>query len=334
MFTAYSDNHKAYRLIDVDTNRLILSRDVFDEERGPFQASSPYLSTKDQPPKATSMGVCLPLAPPNGKDSVDSTIVGSPRHDIAPSDFPQDLLDPHPEDLAPDIPGNLLHPAANVGTSTLRPKWWAKTISDLHDDELIEGRSDRAKSKQNTVNFALMANIHSIYDPQTYTEAKGVPEWEKTMAAEQHSLLKNNTWVLSNLPPKKKPIGCKWVLKVKYKVDGTLDKYKARLVAKGFSQKEGIDYEETFAPTAKMSTIQRVLTLLAQFGWKVHQMDVKCAFLNGDLQEEVYKTQPPSFKVAGKERWVCRLIKALYGLKQVPHARYIKIDKYLIDQGF
>jgi len=88
---------------------------------------------------------------------------------------------------------------------------------------------------------------------------------------------------------------------VQYKADETLDKYKACLVARGFSQKEGIDYEETFAPIAKMSTIRLVLALAAQFNWKVHQMDVKSAFLNGDLQEEVYMTQPPGFKVAGQE---------------------------------
>ena len=122
--------------------------------------------------------------------------------------------------------------------------------------------------------------------------------------------------------------------KVKYKADGTIDKYKARLVARGFSQKEGIDYEETFAPTAKMSTIRLVLALAAQFNWKVHQMDVKSAFLNGDLQEEVYMTQPPGFKVAGQEQKVCRLAKAICGLKQAPRAWYMKIDQYLTDQGF
>jgi Reverse transcriptase (RNA-dependent DNA polymerase) len=135
-----------------------------------------------------------------------------------------------------------------------------------------------------------MANIHSTFEPQTYSEAKGTPEWEQAMDAEFQSLQKNHTWTLSDLPEGKKPISCKWIYKVKYKANGTLDKYKARLVARGFSQKEGIDYEETFAPTAKMSTIRLVLALAAQFKWKVHQMDVKSAFLNGDLQEEVYMT--------------------------------------------
>lgn len=147
-------------------------------------------------------------------------------------------------------------------------------------------------------------------------------------------MVKNHTWELSELPLGKKPIGCKWVYKIKYKFDGTLDKYKARLVAKSFSQRQGIDYEETFAPTAKMSTIRLVLAMATQFGWKVHQMDVKSAFLNGDLQEEVYMTQPPCFKVAGKEHQVLKLVKALYGLKQAPRAWYMKIDKYLSDQNF
>eukprot|EP00253_Pinus_taeda_P009525 PITA_09525 len=179
-----------------------------------------------------------------------------------------------------------------------------------------------------------MANLHSIFEPQTYSEAKGTSEWEQAMEAEFQSLQKNHTWTLSDLPTRKRPISCKWVYKVKYKADGTLDKYKARLVARGFSQKEGIDYKKTFAPTAKMSTIRLVLALVAQFNWKVHQMDVKSAFLNGDLQEEVYMTQPPVFKVAGQEQKVCRLVKALYGLKQAPRAWYMKIDQYLTDHGF
>ena len=126
------------------------------------------------------------------------------------------------------------------------------------------------------------------------------------MTFEHQSLLKNNTWVLSDLPPEKKLIDYNWVNKIKYKSGGTLDKYKARLVVKGFSQRQGIDYEETFAPTTKMSTIRLVLAMASQFGWKVHQMDVKSAFLNGDLRKEVYMTQPLGFKITGKEHQVPR----------------------------
>jgi hypothetical protein len=146
--------------------------------------------------------------------------------------------------------------------------------------------------------------------------------------------MKNQTWDLTALPSGKKRIGCKWVYKVKYKANGTLDKYKERLVVKGFSQQEGIDYEETFAPTTKMSAIRLVLAMATQQGWKVHQMDVKISFLNGDLKEVVYMCQPKGFQVAGKEHLACRLKKALYGLKQAPREWYIKIDRYLVQQGF
>jgi hypothetical protein len=115
-----------------------------------------------------------------------------------------------------------------------------------------------------------MDNIQEIYEPQVFKEAKGRHEWEKPMEAEHESLMKKQTWDLKALPLGKKPIGYKWVYKVKYKVDGTLDKYKAWLVAKGFSQREGIDYEETFSPIAKMSTIHLILAMVAQQGWKVH----------------------------------------------------------------
>jgi hypothetical protein len=117
----------------------------------------------------------------------------------------------------------------------------------------------------------------------------GGKQWKVNMRL----VIKNKTWKIVDCPPNVKPIGCKWVYRIKYKENGEIDKFKARLVEKGFSQKEGIDYEETFTPTTKWNTIRVVLSLATQNGWKVHQMDVKNSFLNGDLQEDVYMTQPP-----------------------------------------
>ena len=113
----------------------------------------------------------------------------------------------------------------------------------------------------------------------------------------------------------RKPIVCKWVYKVKYNVDGTLDKHKARLVVKGFAQQEGIDYGDKFAPTAKMVAVRLVLALATHFGWTIVQIDVMSAFLNGHLEEEVYMYQPQGFQFLGKEHMVCILFKAIYGLK-------------------
>ena len=129
-----------------------------------------------------------------------------------------------------------------------------------------------------------------------------------------------DTSASASTSPRRNVIGVKWVYKTKYKSDGSLDKHKARLVAKGYAQRPGVDFDETFSPTARMTTIRIVLALAAHSQWPVYQMDVKSAFLNGELQEEVYVEHPPLFKVPGSEGMVYRLRKALYGLKQAPRA--------------
>eukprot|EP00253_Pinus_taeda_P007074 PITA_07074 len=154
------------------------------------------------------------------------------------------------------------------------------------------------------------------------------------MKKEYDALIKNDTWKLGYPPLGTKPIGCKWVYKNKYKADGSLDKHKARLVAKGFAKKEGVDYMETFSPTTKWATIQTLFALVAQNGWKVHQMDVKIAFLNGDLKENVLRSQPEGFTVKGHEHKVCKLVNSLYGLKQAPRAWYEKLTEHLLKLNF
>jgi hypothetical protein len=113
-----------------------------------------------------------------------------------------------------------------------------------------------------------------------------------------------------------------------------VEKHKARFVARGFSQVEGIDYDETFAPVTRYSSIRSMLALSAQMGWKIHQMDVKTAFLNGQIEEEVYIEQPEGFETFDHESHVCRLKRALYGLKQAPRAWYTRIDNYFTGLGF
>eukprot|EP00253_Pinus_taeda_P002976 PITA_02976 len=139
------------------------------------------------------------------------------------------------------------------------------------------------------------------------------------MNEEYHSLLANDTWDLVPLPKGRKLVRCKWVYRTKYGPDGKVDKHKARLVAKGFSYVEGIDYTKTFSPVAKMNSIRLVLSLAASLKWEVHQMDVKSAFLHGDLHEEIYMEQPIGF-IQTDSSLVCRLKKSLYGLKQAPRA--------------
>eukprot|EP00253_Pinus_taeda_P003920 PITA_03920 len=153
------------------------------------------------------------------------------------------------------------------------------------------------------------------------------------MNEEYRSLLANDTWDLVPLPKGRKLVRCKWVYRTKYGLDAKFDKHKARLVAKGFSQVEGIDYTETFSPVAKMNSIRLVLSLVASFKWEVHQMDVKSAFLHGDLHEEIYMEQPTGF-IQTYSSLVCQLKKSLYGLKQARRVWYSKMDSFLLETGF
>jgi Reverse transcriptase (RNA-dependent DNA polymerase) len=132
----------------------------------------------------------------------------------------------------------------------------------------------------------------------------------------------------------KKAVGCKWVFTVKQNPEGRVERYKARLVAKGYSQTYGIDYDETFTPVAKMSTVRTLISLAANGGWKLHQLDVKNAFLHGDLLEEVYMEVPPGFGTKQKVGKVCRLKMSLYGLKQSPRAWFDRFRKAMVGMGY
>ena len=144
----------------------------------------------------------------------------------------------------------------------------------------------------------------------------------------------NHTWGIVDLPPGAKTIGCKWIFKRKLKSDGSIEKYKTRLVAKGFKQKKGIDYFDTFAHVTRISLIRVLIALTSVHNLVIHQMDVKTAFLNGELEEEIYMDQPEGCMVPGDEGKVCRLVKSLYELKQAPKQWHNKFDNVLISNGF
>lgn len=153
------------------------------------------------------------------------------------------------------------------------------------------------------------------------------------MDEEIYTIHKNETWELVERPAGKKVISVKWIYKIKTDECGQIQKLKARLVARGFTQTYGEDYGETFAPVSRHDTIRTLIAVAAQNKWKLHQMDVKSAFLNGEITGEVYVEQPPGFEVEGAGQMVYRLKKALYGLKQAPRAWYSKIDAYFMSQG-
>ena len=132
-------------------------------------------------------------------------------------------------------------------------------------------------------------------EPVSFDQAVQDEKWKKAMEEEISSIEKNQTWEIATLPEKHKAIGVKWIFKAKKNARGEIEKYKARLVAKGYSQRAGIDYDEVFAPVARLESIRLIISMAAQNGWPIHQMDVKSAFLNGLLEEEVYINQPPGY---------------------------------------
>lgn len=310
IFLGYSEESKAYRLYDVEDKKIVTSRDVVFNER-------PH-SVEDRGHATSS--------------STDEVIHQVPNQQ------------PISNEEVSDDEETTDQPAAPIRKP--QPKWVQQLFDERNhevndDDPRPDGlrRSKRIeeqnRSGQQLVNMALMSLIiETVKEPVTVEEAMSDPNWKAAMQSEYDSIMKNDTWEIVDKPAKRKVIGTKWVWKVKYKADGSLDKYKARLVAQGFSQVEGFDVDETFAPTAKMTTIRLVIAAAAHYGWVVHQMDVKSAFLNGQLEEEVYVAQPPGFQVPNAEDKVCKLKKALYGLKQAPRAWYKRIDSFFLEHGF
>ncbi|MCO5556285.1 hypothetical protein L7F22_009831 [Adiantum nelumboides] len=185
------------------------------------------------------------------------------------------------------------------------PKWVQKTLQDSKLDALLP-RKTRAGTTfgREQVDLACFSTLCDADESDSFEQALECVQWKDAMQQEIDSIHKNHTWDLVDLPTGKKPIGTKWVFKVKRKQDDTVDRYKAKLVAKGYALQKGIDYDETFAPTSRASTVRSLVAIAAHHNWKVHQLDIKTAFLNGDLQEEVYVSQPSGFVVKSQEQKV------------------------------
>lgn len=177
-------------------------------------------------------------------------------------------------------------------------------------------------------------NLMGVDEPGNFKQAVQDNNWKQAMELEMTSIEENETWDLTTLPPGEKVIGLKWVFKLKKDADGKIVKHKARLVAKGYVQKRGVDYDEVYAPVTRLETVRLLLALSAKKNWEVHHLDVKTAFLNGEIKEDVYVSQPEGFEKTGKEHLVYKLKKALYGLRQAPRAWYAKLNSCLENFGF
>ncbi|KAI3758473.1 hypothetical protein L6452_06036 [Arctium lappa] len=208
---------------------------------------------------------------------------------------------------------------------------WTK---DHPINKIIGSSSERVKTRSATINECFYVTFLSIIEPKKVKEALEDPHWIFAMHDELQEFVRNKVCTLVPLPKGKFAIGTKWVYRNKNDEDGIIIRNKARLVAKGYCQEEGIDYDETFAPVARLEAIRIFLAYVAHKGFKVYQMDVKSAFLHSKLNEEVYVQQPPGFESTEYPNHVYYLDKALYGLKQAPRAWYETLSTFLINNGF
>ncbi|KAK2442749.1 putative mitochondrial protein [Trifolium repens] len=305
-----SEESKAYKLYDPVSRKVIVSRDVVFAENEKWNWKTNGEDNKD----------LENLGEEEETESHSQLDQSTPAEDNNTLNTPNSHNEQESSSEDDGNKSNTGSENGNLGTRPRRPPGW---LSDF--DTSAEGDEEQ---------YWAMAMFTQCQDPVSFEEAKKNNNWKNAMDAEIKAIEKNETWELTKLPDGAKKIGVKWVFKTKYNEKGEVDKYKARLVAKGYSQQYGIDYKEVFAPVARWDTIRTILALAALNGWCVHQLDVKSAFLHGELNETVFVDQPQGYVKKGSETKVYRLKKALYGLKQAPRAWYSRIESYFQREGF
>lgn len=315
-FVGYSTNRKAYRIL-LDDNTVTEARDVSFKEL----PSAPDTAPPDAGPE---LGPVIDIEPvPASAPAPVLSPAAAPPTPAAEPDADPPAPEPEPAEGAP-APELPVEPAAELppperrfpDRTTRRPagEWWKAKPSEPH---------------------GLSALLADVVEPNTYEEAlqsEHSSEWLLAMDEEIESLRANNTWELTTPPPGVRPIPVRWVFKAKRDASGAIERFKARLVAKGFKQREGIDFDEVFAPVSKYTTLRALLAHVASEDLELHQLDIKTAFLNGELEEEVYINQPPGY--VEDPGAVCHLRRALYGLRQAPRTWHKRLDKELALLGF
>ena len=308
---------KAYRLYSPETGVVHISRDiVFEEAKGwPWKETEVKGSLKIPSPSFFIIaGSQVENIPGEEGSSQSEFQEGGEEHNILSTPQSQRSSSRQTDT------GGEQHESDESDDGSNSPRNF-RLISDIYNEtEEIE-----------ITNELLLAGID---EPVCYGQAIKEDAWKNAMDCEIEAIERNGTWELTDLPTGHKAIDLKWVYKLKRDTNGEILKHNARLVAKGYVQKQGIDFEEAFAPVTRLETVRLLLALAAKNEWEVHHLDVKSAFLNGKLYEEVYVNQPEGYVKEGHERKVYKLFKALYGLRQAPRAWYTQLNKCLEKLGF
>ena len=284
VFVGYGDGVKGYRLWNPTAHKIIINRDVIFDETSLMKSDGKNVLKQVDVPQSQQVQF----------DIHSST--GENHGDVHEQDIHEQITQ---QDEQTETPQEI----EVIPQQALRRSTRIKSIPSRYDDFVTS-----------------VALITNEGEPSCYSEAIEVSDsdkWKHAMKEEIDALIKNKTWDLVELPKNRRVVGCKWIYKLKKGADNVITKYKARLVAKGFSQEAGIDFHEIFSPVVKIVSIRMVLALVALHNLELEQLDVKTAFLHGDLDEEIYMEQPEGFVQDRNKRFVCKLKKSLYGLKQI-----------------
>ncbi|GKB15753.1 ribonuclease H-like domain-containing protein [Tanacetum coccineum] len=372
IFLGHASNHRGYRCLELSTNKLIIFRHVtFDKTIFPygttpitFAPTYNFLDDSYDPlpqPKPSTVNTH-----PNQQSTIHITPITA-AHYLPTNPAQQTITQPvhHLSSSLLAQPSNSTtaqHINSTLGPTPndLTPAHLSPTNAAHHQSSLLDLFNEQATSEATVPPNApnpnpvsthpmvtrsqvgtfrpiqrLSLHVSSVSPlPKSYRDAFNDPNWQNAMQDEYNALINNKTWTLVPRPPDINIVRCMWLFRHKYLADGTLSRYKARLVENGSTQIEGVDVDETFSPVVKPGTIRTVLSLATSRHWPIHQLDVKNAFLHGDLSEMVYMHQPPGFRDHDHPNYVCLLQRSLYGLKQAPRAWFQRFASYITRVGF
>ncbi|KAD4584722.1 hypothetical protein E3N88_22323 [Mikania micrantha] len=352
VFLGYPHGTKGYKIYDTEQKKMIVSRHVqFVEDSFPFKI--------DNLNEVGDKHACEDSSHEEWMRGGDTTYMHANKHndDLGPQEN-EHMQDEEPPgstddrdhdqgevnddmDEPSDTHAPIRHKRAKSQPQHLRDYAVRLPPSLDHANQAQEQPTSTVHPLAHYISYNNFSTNHKVFlaaidshdEPRSFKEASQDNRWIEAMQKEIKALEQNGTWTLEELPNGKKAINSKWVYKVKHKPNGEVERYKARLVAKGFTQLEGVDYHDTFAPVAKLVTMRTLLSLVVKREWHIHQLDVNNAFLHGDLEEEVYMKIPQGF-TQERETRVCRLRKSIYGLKQASRNWYHKFTSCLVTLGF
>ncbi|KAJ0568794.1 putative RNA-directed DNA polymerase [Helianthus annuus] len=370
IFLGYPYGTKGYKVFDIKNKKMVVSRDVkfvedvfpydkinkcIEKEEGVEMFELPSWCFHDQNDMATNeveeTNTVANNSPHEVNMHMQNHFNNEPSHENVPVESnrqPDDLGPIHEEGVERSNvqAQETMQPPPRERRSRTRPARLNDYVVHLPPSiDQSQPDSDQGSSTvhpiANFISYDKFTNSHKAFlsaissndEPKSFKQAVQNPNWKEAMKREIRALEQNGTWTLEDLPEGKHAIGSKWVYKLKYKPDGQIERYKARLVAKGFTQMEGIDFHDTFAPVAKLVTVRTLLAVATKRNWVINQLDVNNAFLHGELDEEIYMKIPQGFE-KGNENKVCRLRRSLYGLKQASRNWYQKFTTSLQQIGF